>query len=121
RELRSQSVTPPTVPTIHKPWRTLAKEGVAYSLWPLEEKQAAQMDRQSANRRMFSDQTKKDELHEWLQNRAADNELWRLQHPYLEDMRDFFERSTFLRIEASDNPVPHGRPVTLKVYVGLPT
>ncbi len=109
---------PPPGPKI--PWRELARRGVPYDQWPIEEKKAAERARKAANKRIFEDTPSKT-TPEWWQTRDEDNELFGLQHPYHEQMKDFFQRSTYLRIEISENPVKSGDAVTLTAYIIVPS
>lgn len=116
--LRPPAPVPPPAPKI--PWRELARNRVPYDQWPLEEKKAAERARKAANRRMFEDTPAKT-TPEWWKTRDEDNELFRLQHPYREQMKDFFQRSTYLHLEASSNPAKRGGSVTFSAYVSVPS
>jgi hypothetical protein len=116
-----QPPAPTQVPPQSKiPWRELARNRVPYDQWPLEARKSAERERKAANRRIFEDTPTKT-TPEWWRTRDEDNELFRLQHPYREAMKDFFQRSTYLHLEVSSNPVKSGSSVTFSAYVSVPS
>jgi hypothetical protein len=103
-------------PNASADWRELARNRVPYSEWTKAQKEAAEQERQGAIRRMFNASP-----NARLDSADQDNELFRLQHPYSVEMKDFFDRRTFLYLESSRNPATQGERVTLTAIVSLPT
>jgi hypothetical protein len=97
-------------------WRDLARKEIPWNQWLLKQKNDAIRDEDEARQRIFDKDEKKR-----LDFLSADNELFKLLHPYENDLRDFragtsnFQTETLL--DSSQNPSMQGQPVTFTATV----
>jgi hypothetical protein len=97
-------------------WRDLARKGIPWNQWLLKQKNDAARDDAQARRRQFGGDEK-----EKLDFLFADNELFKLLHPYENDLNDFRTGTSNLQTEtlldSSPNPSTQGQPVTFTATV----
>ena len=121
-----------------RPWRELARAGVPFDQWPRQQQQEAERENRAVRRRTWTDpypgepqpeakvrirggQTQPAPTNKaWWEMRDQDKETSRLLHPYRDELKALFERTTYTRIESSQNPSKSGESVTFTAYVSLP-
>jgi len=113
-------------------WRDLARKRIPYNQWFLSQKRDAERERTEANQRIgghwVGDQYVQATDKERIEFMDADNELFRLQYPYRNEMEKFYasetaqaERQTETEITSSPNPSVRGQYVTLTATVTMKT
>jgi hypothetical protein len=93
-------------------WRDLARKGIPWNQWLFKHKKDALHDDQEARKRPEKDR---------LTFMTADDEVFKLLHPYDDDLKKFLlgegDMRTETLLESSPNPSTQGQPVTFTARV----
>lgn len=102
---RKPKQTPPRKP---RSWRKWAQKRIPFERWERTAQQDALREHRAARGHVFTFEDRKLTTKQEFEERDYDKEVFRLLDPYYEDLKDFFDRSTQIRIEWSKHHVKLG-------------